>query len=303
MTDLTANIERPVHVYLPHRAGLPRLAPYIGTLWRRRHFAIELSRSSMRAAHSTTVLGQLWLVISPTLNAAVYFLLVNIINGGHRGPDFFLHLLAGLFAFNFVSNTMTAGAESVVGGGKLVLNTAFPLLLLPWSALRSAFYRFIPSMFVFLLFFIYMDYFGPHTQSCNPEGVCIDLNTVHFGWAQLLAIPAFVLIFIFAAGLAAIMATVQVYFRDAIQLLPYATRIWLYLSPVLYYADQMKPWMIKLEYFNPLFPILGIWGDALVRAQVPPATWWIGATAWAFGFFILGTFYFMSRERDFAVRL
>jgi len=295
--------ERPVQVFVPHRAGLPKLSTYFATLWRRRHFAVELSRASMRAAHTNTFFGQFWLVISPALNAAVYFLLVTIIRGGHSGPDFFIHLLAGLFAFNFISATMSAGAESVVRGGSLVLNTAFPLLLLPWSALRTAFFRFLPSLIILLAFFVYFDFVGPHPMDCSGAGDCIPLNTVHFSPVQLMAIPAFALIFVFAAGLAGLMATVQVYFRDTTQFLPYATRIWLYLSPVLYYADQLKPWMLKLELFNPLYPLLGIWTDTLARGVMPAPSAWLGAAAWALGSLLVGTFYFISREREFAVRI
>ncbi len=303
MSETTETVSRPVQTFLPHRAGLPRLSTYFVTLWRRRHFAIELSRASMRAAHTNTFFGQFWLVISPALNAVVYFLLVNIIRGGNSGPDFFLHLLAGLFAFNFISATMSAGANSVVSGGSLVLNTAFPLLLLPWSALRTAFFRFLPSLIILLAFFSYFAFIGPHPVACDAAGVCVELNTVHFSPVQLMAIPAFMLIFVFAAGLAALMATVQVYFRDTTQFLPYATRIWLYLSPVLYYADQLQPWMLKLEYFNPLFPLLGIWTDTLARGIMPPMSWWLGSAAWAFGTLLIGTLYFISREREFAVRI
>ncbi|MFA7322725.1 MAG: hypothetical protein WC005_00030 [Candidatus Nanopelagicales bacterium] len=296
--------ERTVQVFLPHRAGLPRLTTYFATLWSRRHFAAELSSATMRAAHTNTFFGQFWLVISPALNAAVYFLLVNVIRGGSAGPDFFMHLLAGLFAFNFIQTVMTNGADSVVKGGSLVLNTAFPLLLLPFSALRTAFFRFLPSLGILLAFFIYFDYAGPHSQECSQAtGACFDLNTIHFSPVQLMAIPAFLLIFVFAMGLSALMATVQVYFRDTTQLLPYATRIWLYLSPVLYFADQMKPWMLKFEVFNPLYPLLGVWTDTLIRGTMPPLTWWLGSAAWAFGTLILGTFWFISREREFAVRI
>ena len=36
------------HFYGPHRAGLPPLVPYFRELWRRRAFAAEMSRASMR---------------------------------------------------------------------------------------------------------------------------------------------------------------------------------------------------------------------------------------------------------------
>ncbi|CAB4615648.1 unannotated protein [freshwater metagenome] len=304
MTNPVPTETRPVQVFLPHRAGLPRLVPYFSNLWKRRHFAVELSRASMRSAHTNTFFGQFWLVIGPALNAGVYFLLVSVIRGGNAGPDFFMHLLAGLFAFNFIQAVMSNGATSVTKGGNLVLNTAFPLLLLPFSALRTAFFRFVPSLIILLGFFIYFDYFGAQSQACDAfTGVCEELNTIHFTPIMFMAIPALLLIFIFAAGLSALMASVQIYFRDTTQLLPYATRIWLYLSPVLYYADQMKPWMLKLEILNPLYPLLGIWSETLVEGTIPPLTWWLGSAAWAFGSLFIGVFFFMSREREFAVRI
>ncbi|MDD2858820.1 MAG: ABC transporter permease [Candidatus Nanopelagicales bacterium] len=304
MSRAAATQDRPKQVYLPHRAGLPRLTTYVATLWSRRHFAAELSSATMRAAHTNTFFGQFWLVISPALNAAVYFMLVNVIRGGSAGPDFFMHLLAGLFAFTFIQTVVTNGADSVVKGGNLVLNTAFPLLLLPFSALRTAFLRFLPTMGILLAFFVYFDYFGPHSDSCDAiTGACSPLNTIHFSPVQFLAIPAFALLFVFAMGLSALMATLQVYFRDTSQLLPYATRIWLYLSPVLYYADQMQPWMLKLEVLNPLFPMLTVWTDTLIRGVMPSTAMWLGSCAWALGSLLVGTFWFISREREFAVRI
>src|ERR1700712_832428 len=58
-----------MHVYQPHRAGIPDLRVYFKQLWARRQFAAELSRSGMRAAHTNTFFGQLWLVINPLLLA------------------------------------------------------------------------------------------------------------------------------------------------------------------------------------------------------------------------------------------
>jgi ABC-type polysaccharide/polyol phosphate export permease len=293
VTTTTAVDVPPVQVFEPHRAGVPKLGPYVQTLFRRRHFALELSRASIRSAHSDTIFGQLWLVLNPTLTAAVYYLLVIIIGGGRKGPDFFVHLIAALFAFHFVAGAMVAGAESVVGGGKLVLNTSFPLVLLPMAALRTSVQKFLPTMVIFLGFFVYFDFFA--------KGMAED--TLHFSPYQLLAIPCFGLIIVFAAGMALLMATLQVYFRDMTNFLPYVTRMWMYLSPVLYLATQMKPWMLKFEMFNPLFYLLGIWGETLVHSSPVPLTWWLAGSAWAFGTFAVGAFVFLSKESEFPVRL
>src|SRR5918997_6725066 len=120
-----------LHVYVPHRVGLPRLGPYVREIWRRREFAIELARTKVRSQPLNTAFGQLWLVLNPLMLAGVYFILVDILRTGPRPPGYFAHLVAGIFAYYFVSNAIREGTRSVVSGGRLVLNTAFPRVLLP----------------------------------------------------------------------------------------------------------------------------------------------------------------------------
>ena len=45
--------------------------------------------------------------------------------------------------------------------------------------------------------------------------------------------------FVMAAGAAMLVSALQVYFRDVKNFLPYFLRIWLYASPVLYYASEV----------------------------------------------------------------
>jgi len=81
------------------------------------------------------------------------------------------------------------------------------------------------------------------------------------------------------------------------------TRTLLYLSPILYEASDLKPQLKTLELFNPLFPILDSWSRALVHGQVPQLSNLLIALGWAIGIFLIGTYFFLSREREFAVRL
>jgi teichoic acid transport system permease protein len=277
-------------VYEPHKVGLPPLRPYVTELWRRRHFAAELSKTNMRAANTRTFFGQIWLVINPLLLACVYYVLVDILAGnstprpGAEGGLVRLsHLVAGIFAYYLVSGCISTGANSVVSSGALISNMAFPRLLMPLSAIRTAFFRFLPTMPVYLIL---------HTIAGRP-----------WTWAMLLA-PFFLgTMIVFGAGLAAVFATLQVYFRDTSAFLPYFLRIWLYLSPVLWYAEDVSH---KLSYFvpvNPLYSMLGGWTDLLVKGHIPDLGIWLTAMAWATAAFVFGSLFFISREREFAVRL
>jgi teichoic acid transport system permease protein len=270
-------------VYEPHRVGLPPLVPYISELLRRREFAAELSRSGMRAASTRTFFGQIWLVINPLLLAGVYYVFVNILSKRADGAAFWAHLVAGIFAFYYVSGCITSGAQSVTGGGSLIANMAFPRLLMPFSAVRTAFFRFLPTVPVYLVIHL--------------------LTGQSWSWRMLLALYFLACMTMFGAGLGAIFATLQVYFRDTMSFLPYFLRIWLYLSPVIWFAEDVPARLAPLMKFNPLFPILGGWTDLLVRSEIPNPTIWLAAATWAIVTLVVGSLFFMSREREFAVRL
>ncbi len=270
-------------VYQPHKVGLPPLRPYVTELWRRREFAAELSRSNMRASNTRTFFGQIWLVINPLLLAIVYYIFVNILSGREGGLAFLSHLVAGIFAYYLVSGCISTGASSVVGSGALISNLAFPRLLMPFSAIRTAFFRFLPTVPVYLVLHVV------------AGGV--------WTWKMPLAVFFLATMILFGAGLAAIFATLQVYFRDTSSFLPYFLRIWLYLSPVIWFQEDVPGRLAPFMRFNPLFSMLGGWTDILVRSEVPGIGTWVAALAWSVSIFIVGSLFFMSREREFAVRL
>src|SRR5256885_7133402 len=181
------------HVYEPHRVGLPPLVPYARELWRRREFMVELSRTNLRAQHFDTVFGQLWLILNPLLLGFVYFLLVDILHHHRHASEFFAHLMAGLFLYYFIQQSLNQSVKSVVQGGKLILNSAFPRVLLPLASVRTAFFRFLPTMLIYL---------PVHAITHRP-----------LTWAILWAIPIVLVLMLLAAGLSMILAAGQVYFR------------------------------------------------------------------------------------------
>jgi ABC-type polysaccharide/polyol phosphate export permease len=263
--------------------GLPPLRPYFREAWRRRKFARELARTKLRSQHYNTAFGQLWLVLNPLFLAGVYFMLVDILRGGSSGPGFFAHLMAGLFAYTFVATAVREGVRSVVGGGRLILNTAFPRVLLPAASVIVALRRFAPTAVV---------YIPVHLAAGLPVGP-------HLLWI----LPLVALLTVLASGLALIVSALQVYFRDLRNFIPYLLRVWLYVSPVLYFAEEMPARYRWLLDANPLGQVLKAWSDVLNAGHAPTVKGLVVAAVWAFGVLAAGALFFISREREFAVRL
>ena len=272
----------PLQVYEPFKAGLPKLGRYWKSLWSRRTFIKEYSKSELREQHFDSVFGQLWLVLNPLLLSAVYFVLIIII-GGTTDSARFAHLTASLFLFYLVSNSLTGGVKSVTAGQRLILNTAFPRIMLPISAVVIAIFKFLPTLIVFL--------------------VVKAVVGTPFTFEMLWAIPVLLITVFLALSLAITISCINVYFRDIASFLPYLTRTLLYLSPILYVASDLQPSLRVIEIFNPLFPILDSWSRAMVQGVAPELSSMLQGLAWATGFFLVGTYFFLSREREFAVRL
>ena len=58
-----------------------------------------------------------------------------------------------------------------------------------------------------------------------------------------------------------------------------------------------------LLYVNPLGELLSAWSDVINRGGAPTVEQLAVGSAWAFGLLIVGFLFFVSREREFAVRL
>lgn len=287
-TDRQRDLEfEPVyHHYGPHRAGLPPLVPYFRELWHRRGFAAEMSKATMRGANTSTFFGQLWLILNPLLLAGVYYLLVTVIRR-QSDPTFFTHLCLNLFAFSLVSTAINSGATSVVTSGKLLMNTPFPRLLIPLSAVRTAFFRFLPTVPVYFIFHaIFL------TDVWHPK--------------MLLALFFLGTMVLFGMGLAAFFSTLQVYFRDTSSFLPYFVRIWMYLSPILWKPEHIAALprtIVTIIQFNPMYSMLAGYTELMQGPGYPPLYMWLTALVWSVAVAAIGFLFFISREREFTVRL
>ena len=274
-----------IRIIRPFKAGVPNLRQYFKDIDTRKAFVLELSRAEREEEHLDTVFGQLWSVISPLLSAGIYYLCIFVVQGGHQGPEFFLHLVAGIFIFEFVSTAATRGSNSIIRAGALINNTSFPRVLLPLTDVLTAFRVFIPAMFVFAVFYLVL-------------GTSITI-------AAFQAIPAFILILMFTTGLAMFAAAAQVYFRDTQALMPFVLRLTMFVSPVLYFPEQAKALFDGrlLTLFNPVFCMVQIFSGSLVRGDTFDLWTWAISVFWALISFVGGFWFLVTREGEFAARI
>ncbi len=266
---------------------LPTLPQYTRQLWAYRHFITEFAKAKVTASLGETKLGLLWQVLTPLINAAVYYVIFGIVGGtSHGTPNFISYLCTGVFIFNFSQAVVQAGTIAITGNLGLIRALHFPRAALPISIALVEIRNIIASMVVLLAIVL-------------ARG-----ETVTTKW--LLILPILILQTIFNAGLAMLMARLGATLRDIRQLIPFVMRFWLYGSAVIYpvsqFTNHLHGWKLELVEANPMLVFIDLMRHALLRdtpLAATPGRLWTEAAIWAVTIGIGGYVYFWRGEKGY----
>lgn len=265
----------------------PGLAEYVRQLWGRRHFVNEFAKARTQAQYTQARLGQLWQVMTPLLNAAVYYLIFGLLIGTDKGVDNFIaFLVTGVFIFNFTQASVLSGVRAVAGNLGLIRALHFPRASMPIAFTLMQLQQLLVSMFV-LLAVVLMTGEVP-----SPR------------W--LLVVPALLVQSVFNAGLALVVARMGSKMTDLAQLMPFILRTWMYVSGVMYSIDHFTRnapgWVRVVLDLNPAAVYIDLVRFALIdsvtSAQLPPHVW-IVAVGWALVAGLGGFVYFWKAEEQY----
>lgn len=267
----------------------PTLREYVQQLWARRHFITAFATAKLTAQYSQAKLGQIWQVMNPLLNAAVYYFIFGVLLGSKKGvPDYIPFLVTGVFIWTFTQSSIMAGTRAISGNLGLVRALHFPRAALPVSFALQQLQQLLFSMVALIVILLCF-------------GVPVSLS-----W--LLAVPVLVLQFTFNAGVAMVMARMGAKTPDIAQLMPFILRTWMYVSGVMWSLDKvlgkdhLPRWvMIALE-SNPAAVYIDLMRYALIDSfkahQLPPHVWAV-AIGWAVVAGVGGFIYFWKAEETY----
>ncbi|WP_406731833.1 ABC transporter permease [Streptomyces sp. NBC_01794] len=267
----------------------PTLRSYISQLWSRRHFIVAFATARLTAQYSQAKLGQIWQVMTPLLNAAVYYFIFGmLLDTSKHVPDFIPFLVTGVFIWTFTANSIMAGTRAISGNIGLVRALHFPRASLPIAIALQQLQQLLFSLGALLAILVC---FGQLPQA---------------GW--LLAIPALTLQAVFNTGISMIMARLASKTPDIAQLMPFILRTWMYVSGVMWSIDKVLshdkvPHTVKLALqCNPAAVYIDLMRFALIdsftAAQLPPHVWAV-ALFWAVLFGVGGFLYFWKAEEEY----
>ncbi|UXY27918.1 ABC transporter permease [Streptomyces sp. HUAS TT20] len=267
----------------------PTLPEYIRQLWERRHFITAFATAKLTAQYSQAKLGQLWQVMNPLLNAAVYYFIFGVLLGTKHGvPDYIPFLVTGVFIWTFTQSSILAGTRAISSNLGLVRALHFPRAALPISFCLQQLQQLLFSMAALIVILL-----------------CFGVP-VAASW--LLALPALVLQFTFNAGVSMIMARMGAKTPDIAQLMPFILRTWMYVSGVMWSIDKLTkkdhlPHLLTVALeTNPAAVYIDLMRYALIDSfhagQLPPHVW-AAAVGWALLAGVGGFIYFWKAEETY----
>ena len=193
----------------------PSLVSYLRLVWQRRHFIVAYATARSVSMYTEARLGQLWQVLTPLLNSAVYYLVFGILFQANRGiSNYIAFLVTGVFIFGFTERSIVVGSTVMRANIALIRALHFPRACLPLAYVLVEFQQLLVSMLV--LFAIVLGTGEPLT------------------WYWLFLVPVLVMQATFNMGAALILARVGAGAQDVTQLIPFLTRIWRYFCGVMY---------------------------------------------------------------------
>jgi teichoic acid transport system permease protein len=263
----------------------PSLPVYMRQLWERRHFVMTYATSRNVSKYSNSALGQLWQVITPLLNAAIYFLMFGLILGASKGIENYpAFLITGMFVFTYTQRSVSSGAKAISGNLSLIRALHFPRAALPLAYTIQEFQQLLISM-----------------------GVLVALVLVTnepITWYWLLIPVALALQTLFNIGASLVLARVGSTSRDLNQLLPFIMRTWLYASGVFFSIEdkvagtnKALQWVADIMYFNPAAAYIELMRDLLMQTHEPRPYIWLVCVFWAV-FAVIGGFWYFWRAEE-----
>ncbi|KFJ07421.1 ABC transporter permease [Bifidobacterium tsurumiense] len=273
------------------------MAQVVKSLRDRYRYAIvvfkELVKTDFQLRYQGSFLGILWSVLKPLmLFAVMYVVFVRFLKFSDGTPTFPISLLCGTCLWSFFSESTSMGMMSIVNRGDLLRKIHFPKYIIVASTTMGS----MISLGINLLVVIVFGFFA-HAQ---------------FTWRVLLVPFSILQLYAIGLGLALVLATLYVYFRDVAHIWEVVMQALFYATPIIYPISMVSErgygWAADLLMLNPVAQTIMDIRHNLLAPQYTPTVWtmiqnpFIRLIPYALSVFILwlGVHVFRKRQSAFA---
>lgn len=244
----------------------------------------HLAKRNLSQRFKGSILGVLWLFVSPLLLISIYvFVFTCILSNPFSGASKYAHIasvILGLTVFNFVIEPLNIAPVLVVRNPSFVKKVVFPLELLCASEYIAALIQFLGCL-VLLFAFMY----------CG--GVALTLKTL---WIFLILGSGLLM----SMGFALILSAVGVFLRDIEQMIQHLTRILLYTGAIFYPPEKVPRGVWSVLKFNPIVHLVQQSRNVFLLNKNPDFIILFSMMIAGCSILLIGLYIFHRLKREFA---
>lgn len=242
----------------------------------------QLVRRDFNVKYKRSMLGVVWSFLNPLLTMSVQYLVFSTIFRSSI-KDFPVYLLSGIVCFNYFSESVSMGMESITGNASLINKVYMPKYIYPVSKVLSSLVNLLISLV--------------------PLAIVMLLSGVRFTKALLLIPIPLGLLVLFSLGMSFLLSTSNVFFRDTRFLWNVLSMIWMYLTP-LFYPESIIPMAYRTIYhFNPMYQFIAFFRHLVCDGVTPPPNTYLWCMLSALIPMLLGIYVFRKKQDDFILYL
>ncbi len=200
-------------------------------------FLRVIAGTEFKLKYADSVLGYVWSVAKPlALFSVLYLVFGEFFRIGAQYADYPLYLLIGIVLWFFFADAATTTMYSIVTRGALLRKLAFPRILVPMAATMTATITFAINLVV-IIGFVAWERIVPRLE-----------------W--LLVVPLLLELYLFTLGVALILSTLYVRFRDVAQVWELLVQLLFYATPIIYPVGFLPDWARAVALLNPFAQVM-----------------------------------------------
>lgn len=201
----------------------------------------EMVKTDFKLRYQGSFIGHLWSILKPLmLFTIMYLVFVQFLRFDDGTPHYAVGLLLGMVTWNFFTEATNMGMMSIVSRGDLLRKLNFSKEIIVFSSVAGAAINYAINLVVVLVFAL--------------------ISGVQFTWTSLIIFPLFVELVLLATGVAFILSSLFVRFRDIGPIWEVVLQAGLYATPIIYsltfIIQRGQTNIAKIMMFNPLAQII-----------------------------------------------
>ncbi|HFU3799647.1 TPA: ABC transporter permease [Streptococcus suis] len=175
----------------------------------------EMVKTDFKLRYQGSLIGHLWSILKPFMMFTImYLVFVRFLKFDDGTPHYAVSLLLGMVTWNFFTEATNMGMLSIAARGDLLRKISFPKEIIVISSIIGAAINYGINIAVVMLFAI--------------------INGVQLDFGVLMLVPAFVELIILATGLAFILSSFFVKYRDMGPIWEVVLQAGMYSTPIIY---------------------------------------------------------------------